>query len=59
MNDMSLEINKKFLTGPLNFMQDSQSWKNDFRFSTPDIFPATVVAIFIEIIFIKNISSYS
>jgi hypothetical protein len=55
MNDMSLEINKKFLTGsPQFYARQSQSWKNDFRFSTPDIFPATVFAIFIEIIFITR-----
>jgi hypothetical protein len=55
MNEMSLEINKKFLTDPLNFMQYTFKFeKNDFRFSTPDIFPATVFAIFIEIIFITR-----
>ena len=54
MNEMSLEINKKFLTGSPQFHAiHIQSRKNEFRFSTPDIFPATVFAIFIEIIY-KN-----
>ena len=50
MNEMSFEINKKFLTGSPQFHAiHIQSY---FRFSTPDIFPATVFAIFIEIIYI-------
>jgi hypothetical protein len=53
MNEMSLEIKKKFLTGSPQFHAiHIQSWKNDFRFSTTDIFPATIFAIFIEIIYI-------
>jgi hypothetical protein len=53
MNEMSLEINKKFLTGPLNFMQYTfKVEKKYFRFSTPDIFPAADFAIIIEIIYI-------
>jgi hypothetical protein len=56
MNEMSFEINKKLLSGSPQFHAiHIQSWKNYFRFSTPDIFPATVFAIFMEIIYINYI----